>query len=57
MKFLVAVDLEGIACSYGVLGGSIEDSFNIAFVRKQASLEADAAARALFDCGAEEVVV
>ena len=57
MKFLVAVDLEGIACSYGVVGGSIEDSFNIAFVRKQASLEADAAARALFDCGAEEVVV
>ena len=57
MKFLVAVDLEGIACAYGVVGGSIEDSFNIAFVRKQASLEADAAARALFDCGAEEVVV
>ena len=57
MRFLIAVDLEGIACSYGVVGGSIEDSFNITFVRKQASLEADAAARALFDCGAEEVVV
>lgn len=57
MKFLIAVDLEGIACSYGVVGSSVEDSFNIAFVRKQASLEADAAARALFDCGAEDVVV
>jgi len=57
MKFLVAVDLEGVACAYGVLGATIEDAFNIAFVRKQATLEADAAVRALFDNGAEEVIV
>ena len=57
MKFLVAVDLEGVACAYGPYGSSIEDAFNIAFVRKQASREADAAVRALFDSGAEDVIV
>ena len=57
MKFMVAVDLEGIACAYGPCGSNVEDSFNIDFVRKQAAKEADAAARALFDCGAKEVIV
>lgn len=57
MKFIVAVDLEGVACAYAPCGESIESSFNIEFVRKQATREADAAARALFDCGAEEVIV
>ena len=55
--YLVAVDLEGVACAVPQLGGSVEDSFNIAFVREQASREADAAARALFDAGAERVTV
>lgn len=57
MKFMVAVDLEGVACAYGPREGSVEDSFNIEFVRKQATREADAAVRALFECGANEVIV
>lgn len=57
MKFMVNVDLEGAACAYGPCEGSVEDSFNIEFVRKQATREADAAVRALFECGAEEVIV
>ncbi len=57
MKFIVAVDLEGVACAYAPLGASVEDSFNVQFVRKQATKEADAAVRALFDMGATEVVV
>ena len=57
MKFMVNVDLEGVACAYGPCEGSVEDAFNIEFVRKQATKEADAAVRALFECGAEEVVV
>lgn len=57
MKFMVAVDLEGVACAYGPCDGNVEDSFNIEFVRKQATREADAAVRALFECGAEEVIV
>lgn len=57
MKFIVAVDLEGVACAYAPLGASIEGAFNIEYVRKQATREADAAVRALFDMGASEVVV
>lgn len=57
MKFIVAVDLEGVACAYGPYGDSIEKAFNIEFVRKQATREAAAAVAALYDCGAEEVVV
>ncbi len=57
MKFVVAVDLEGVACAYGPCEASVEASFNVDFVRKQATKEADAAVRALFDCGAEEVIV
>lgn len=57
MKFMVAVDLEGVACAYGPCEGNVENAFNIDFVRKQATREADAAVRGLFECGAEEVVV
>ena len=57
MKFVVAVDLEGVACAYGPCGSNVEGAFNVDFVRKQATKEADAAARALFDCGADEVIV
>ena len=45
MRFIVAVDLEGVACAHGAYGDSVEKSFNIEFVRKQATREADAAAR------------
>ena len=57
MKFLISVDLEGVACACGVFSATVDEAFNIASIRKQASLEADAAVRALFDNGAEEVVV
>ena len=57
MKFIVAVDLEGVACAYAPCGSSVEEAFNIQFIRKQATREADAAAKALFDSGANEVIV
>lgn len=57
MKFLISVDLEGVACAYAPYGSNVENAFNIEFVRKQATREADAAVRALFDSGAEEVIV
>ncbi len=57
MKFIVAVDLEGVACAYGAYGDSVEKTFNIEFVRMQATREANAAVKALYDCGAEEVIV
>ena len=57
MKFIVAVDLEGVACAYAPIGCTISKAPNLDFVCKQATREADAAARALFDCGATEVIV
>ena len=57
MKFIVAVDLEGVACAYAPYGESVEKAFNIEFIRKQATREAAAAVSALYDCGAEEVIV
>lgn len=29
MKFIVNVDLEGVACAYGAFDGSVESTFNI----------------------------
>lgn len=57
MRFMVAVDLEGVACAVAPAQGSIEDAFNIVSVRRQATREANAAVKALFDAGASEVVV
>lgn len=57
MKFIVAVDIEGVACAYGPHLSNVEDSFNISFVRRQAAREADSAVKALFDCGADDVIV
>ena len=57
MKFAVAVDCEGVACGVGAPGGSLTGSRNFDFVRLQATREADAAARGLFDAGAEQVIV
>ena len=54
---MVAVDLEGVACAYGPYGSNVEGAFNIEFVRKQATREANAAVRALFECGADDVIV
>lgn len=57
MKFIIGVDCEGPACVVGSPGGSLNDSRNLAFAKLQATREADAAARALFDSGAEQVIV
>jgi D-amino peptidase len=57
MKFAVAVDCEGPACVVGKAGGTLNDSVNYEFAKKQATREADAAARGLFDAGATHVLV
>lgn len=56
-KFYIGVDCEGAACVVGTPGKGLADSENYAFACRQAAREADAAARALFDQGAEEVWV
>ncbi len=57
MKFVVAVDCEGVACGVGSPGASLNGSRNLAFAQKQATREADAAVRGLFEAGATRVVV
>ena len=58
MKFVVSVDCEGLACVVGAPGGMLNDhKSNYEFACKQGAREADAAARALFDAGATEVIV
>ena len=54
---MIAVDCEGAACVVGEPGRSLSRSSNMEFAREQATREANAAARALFDAGAEQVVV
>ena len=57
MKFVVSVDAEGPACVVGAPGGTLNDSKNLHFALHQATREANAAARALFDVGATQVIV
>jgi D-amino peptidase len=57
MKFLIAVDLEGLACVVGSPNIVLTDSKNYGFACRQAVRETNAAARALFDGGAKEVIV
>ena len=57
MKFYIGVDCEGVACGVGAPGGSLNASRNVDFCRRQATREANAAATALFDAGATEVIV
>lgn len=57
MKFVVAVDCEGVACAVGSPGGALNASRDLEFAKLQATHEADAAARGLFDAGAEQVIV
>ena len=57
MKFMIAVDCDGPACVVGEPGKALSDSRDMVFAREQATREADAAARALFDSGAEKVVI
>lgn len=51
-KYYIAVDCEGVAC-----GVRLDEAESLRFARGQATREAAAAARALFDAGADEVVV
>lgn len=57
MRFVVAVDCEGVACAVGSPGGSLNGSRDLEFAKLQATREADAAARGLFAAGAEQVIV
>lgn len=57
MKFMIAVDCDGPACVVGDPGKALSFSRDMPFAREQATRETDAAARALFDAGAERVVV
>ena len=57
MKFIVAVDCEGVACGVGSPGASLNESRNLEFAKLQATREADAAARGFFEAGAEQVIV
>ncbi len=57
MKFIVAVDCEGVAGVVGAPGGSLNESRDLDFARLQATREADAAARGFFAAGATQVIV
>ena len=57
-KYCISVDLEGVACVAGTYGqGLAEGTRNFTFAINQGTREANAAAKALFDSGAEEVVI
>lgn len=57
LKYYIAVDLEGVACVVGAPGRGLLDAPDYPFACRQGTKEADAAAKALFDCGADEVWV
>ena len=57
MRFMIAVDCDGAACVVGQPGRTLSDSGDFEFAKAQATREADAAVRALFDAGAKGVVV
>lgn len=56
-KYYIAVDCEGVACAVGASGIGLGDGENYHFACLEATREANAAARALFDSGADEVVI
>lgn len=57
MRCLVGVDAEGMACVVGERGKTLSESKDFEFAKRQATREASAVARGLFDGGAETVVV
>lgn len=57
MKFLVAVDAEGVAAVVGETGLGLTASRDFQFAKEQATREANAVARGLFAGGASEVIV
>lgn len=54
---MIGVDCDGPACVVGEPGRSLSFSRDMWYAREQATREAGAAARALFDAGAEKVIV
>ena len=56
-KYYISVDLEGVACVVGSYGKGLGGSPDYEFARLQGTREANAAATALFDFGADEVYV
>ena len=56
-RFYIGVDCEGVACAVGIPGQNLGQEENYAFAALEATREANAAAQALFDMGAEEVIV
>lgn len=57
-RYYIAVDLEGVACTIGTPGqGLAQGSAGLEYAALQGTREANAAAKALFDNGAEEVWV
>lgn len=56
-KYYVAVDLEGLACVVGAAGQGLLGSPDYEFARREGTKETNAAVAALFDCGADEVIV
>lgn len=57
-KYYISVDLEGVACVVGTYGqGLMAGTPNYPFACLEGTREANAAATALFECGADEVYV
>lgn len=57
-NYYIAVDMEGLPCVVGTYGAGVtENSPCYQIARREATREANAAARALFESGAETVVV
>jgi len=57
MRFMIGVDCEGVACAVGAAGQGLGEPRNADFARLQATREANAAAEALFEAGAQQVIV
>ena len=57
MKFGIGVDCEGVACVVGSPGAALNSSRDLEFAKLQATREANAVARGLFEAGAEQVIV
>lgn len=57
MNYYICVDCEGVACTVGSPGVALNGSPDLEFARQQATREANAAARAVLDCGAKRVII
>ena len=57
MRFIIAVDLEGISCAVGRPNDGLGKDFHYDWVRSQAVREANATARGFFDAGATQVII